>query len=152
MRKTLRQRLHKPALSLLLWTWGGTVYFFCEVIYKTLRGRPEQISWTMLLVAIILCIPLERFGEQLPWEMPLALQALICAAAITATELAAGLILNVWLGMDVWDYSNVPLNLWGQICLPFCVLWYFVAMAGIVILDFMRYWVQGGEKPAYKIF
>ena len=137
---------------MLLWTWGGAAYFFGEVIYKTLRCRPEQISWTMLLVAIILCVPLERFGDELPWEMPLALQALICATAITVTELAAGLILNVWLEMGVWDYSNVPLNLWGQICAPFCGLWYAVSLAGIVIFDYLRWWVQGGERPQYRLF
>ena len=74
---------------MLLWTWGGAVYFFAEVIWKTLRNNPEAISWTMFLVAIILCIPLERFGCELPWEMPLHAQAFICGTAITATELLA---------------------------------------------------------------
>lgn len=58
-------------LSLLLWTWGGTVYFFMEVIYKTIIGHSSQISWTMIIVAFILCIPLERCGDELPWEMPM---------------------------------------------------------------------------------
>ena len=78
-------RCGKAVTSMLLWTWGGTLYFFCEVIYKTARGRPESISWTMLLVAILLCVPLERCGAELPWEMPLGLQAIVCAVAITAT-------------------------------------------------------------------
>lgn len=28
-----------------------------------------------------------------------------------------------FVGMGVWDYSRVPLNLWGQICLPFTLIW-----------------------------
>ncbi len=144
-------RCGKAVTSMLLWTWGGTLYFFCEVIYKTARGRPESISWTMLLVAILLCVPLERCGAELPWEMPLGLQAIVCAGAITATELAAGLILNVWLGLGVWDYSHLPFNLWGQICLPFSCLWVGVSLAGIVAFDFLRYWVEGGERPHYII-
>lgn len=145
-------RYSKPILSVLLWTWGGALYFFAEVAWKTLRDHPETISWTMLLVAIILCIPLERFGAELPWDMPLTLQAIICGAAITATELVAGLILNVWLGLGVWDYSNLPLNLWGQICPQFAVLWVIVSFFGIVIFDFLRYGVEGGERPHYNIF
>ena len=144
-------RWSKPVLSLLLWTWGGAVYFFAEVTWKTVRGHPDAISWTMLLVAIILCIPLERFGAELPWEMPLTIQALICGAAITATELVAGLILNVWLGLGVWDYSMLPFNLWGQICPQFAALWVIASFLGIMIFDWLRYSVEGGERPHYII-
>lgn len=84
-------------LSMLLWTWGGTAYFLLEVLYKTAMGEPERISWTMLVLAIFLCVPVERCGAELPWEMPLWLQAAACAALVTAAELAAGLVLNVWL-------------------------------------------------------
>ena len=48
--------MRKAALSLLLWTWTGTTYFFAEVVFKTLRGRPEAISWTMLALAILLVL------------------------------------------------------------------------------------------------
>lgn len=40
----------------------------------------------MFALAIILAVPLERFGAELPWGMPLVGQACICAAAITALE------------------------------------------------------------------
>lgn len=73
----------KRLLSVLLWVWTGTLYFFIEVVWKTLHGRPEMISWTMLLLAIILAIPLERFGAELPWDMPLITQSIICGIAIT---------------------------------------------------------------------
>ena len=109
-------RYRKAVLSLLLWCFGGTVYFLLEVAFKLLTGHPERISWTMLAVAILLTVPVERAGAELPWACPLWLQALCCAALVTAVELAAGLILNVWLGLGVWDYSNLPGNLLGQIC------------------------------------
>ena len=43
-------------------------------------------------------------------------------------ELGAGLILNVWLKLDIWDYSRLPGNLWGQVCLKYALLW--VVLAG----------------------
>ena len=116
-------RRGSAVLSMLLWTWGGTMYFLLEVAYKTLSGRENAISWTMLVLAVFLCIPIERCGAELPWDTPLWLQALGCAVAVTAAELAAGLILNVWLGLGVWDYSRIPFNLWGQICLAYFCLW-----------------------------
>nr|DAS35351.1 MAG TPA: Putative ABC-transporter type IV [Caudoviricetes sp.] len=143
--------MRKAVLSLLLWTWTGTTYFFVEVVFKTLRGRPETISWTMLALAILLAIPLERFGAELPWDCPLWLQVLICGTAITAAELAAGLVLNICLGMAVWDYSSLPGNLWGQICPQFWALWCLLSLPMIVILDWLRYAVEGGETPHYTM-
>ena len=143
--------MRKAVLSLLLWTWTGTTYFFAEVVFKTLCGRPETISWTMLALAILLAIPLERFGAELPWDCPLWLQVLICGTAITAAELAAGLVLNICLGMAVWDYSSLPGNLWGQICPQFWALWCLLSLPMIVILDWLRYAVEGGETPRYTM-
>ena len=145
-------KLSNFLLSMLMWTWGGTLYFFMEVVYKTLSGNPDHISWTMIIVAFILCIPLERFGDELPWEMPMILQTIICAIAITITELIAGLILNVWLGLHVWDYSELPFNFMGQICLQFSLLWVVLSFLGIKAFDWIRYTIVGGIRPQYKMF
>lgn len=144
-------RYSKPVLSMLLWTWDGTLYFFLEVGYKTLTGHPERISWTMLAVALILCIPVERCGAELPWGVPLWLQALACAALVTAVEFAAGLVLNIWLRLGIWDYSHLWGNLWGQICPQFSALWWGLCMMFIPIFDWLRWAVEGGERPHYTI-
>ena len=46
---------------------------------------------------------------------------MIGSAAVTAAELATGLLVN--RGYQVWDYRALPLNLGGQICLPFSLFW-----------------------------
>ena len=138
-------------LSMLLWTWGGTLYFLLEVAYKTATGHPERISWTMLVLAIILCIPVERCGYQLPWETPLWLQAMACAALVTLVEFCAGCVLNLWLGLDIWDYSALPLHLYGQVCLPFSLAWWVLCFLFIVVFDWIRYAIIGGDKPTYSI-
>lgn len=143
-------RAGRWVLSWLLWTWGGAVYFLIEVAFKTVRGEPEQISWTMLLLAFILCIPIERAGAQLPWSCPLPVQALACAGIITAAELAAGMVLNVWLGLGIWDYSSLPGNFMGQICPQFAAIWFALSLIFIPVFDWMRYAVQGGERPYYR--
>lgn len=147
-----RERTGKWLLSVLLWVWTGTLYFFIEVVWKTSHGRPEMISWTMLLLAVVLAVPLERFGAELPWNMPLTAQAVVCGFGITVVEFVAGLILNVWLGMNVWDYSDIPGNIMGQVCLQFFAAWVMLATIGIVMLDWMRYCVEGGEKPRYTLW
>ncbi len=144
-------RWGRRVLSMLLWFWGGTVYFLLEVAYKTATGRPEMISWTMLALAVLLTIPVERCGEQLPWAVPLWLQALACAALVTAVELAAGLILNIWLGLGVWDYSDLPGNFMGQICPQFAAIWFGLCLVFIPAFDWMRWSVEGGERPKYYL-
>lgn len=147
----VNNRAGKWVLSVLLWVWTGTFYFFIEVAWKTANSRPEAISWTMLLLAIFLAVPLERFGAELPWNMPLPVQALICTGAITAVEFCAGCILNLWLGLGVWDYSHMAWNILGQVCPQFAVVWFFLSMIAIVMLDWMRYSVEGGERPHYTM-
>lgn len=144
-------QLGDRVLSMLLWSWGGTVYFLLEVAFKTLTGHPERISWTMLVVAILLTIPVERAGEQLPWAVPLWLQALCCAALVTAVELAAGCVINLWLGWDVWDYTAMPGNLWGQICPQYSAIWWVLCLVFIPMFDWLRWAVEGGVRPRYTI-
>lgn len=138
-------------LCMLLWTWGGALYFLMEVVWKTASGEPERISWTMLLVAILLSAAVERCGYQLPWELPLWLQALACAFLVTVVELVSGLILNVWMGLGIWDYSHLPGNLWGQICPQFFLVWLVLCFAFIPIFDWLWYAVVGGQRPHYRM-
>ena len=145
------RRAGRWVLSMLLWTWGGAVYFLLEVAYKTISGHPERISWTMLVVAMLLTAAVERCGAELPWSCPLLLQAAACAVLVTAVELAAGLIINVWLGLGVWDYTGLPLNLWGQICLGYSLLWWLLCLIFIPAFDWLWYTVAGGDKPTYDL-
>ena len=84
------------------------------------------------------------------WERPLWLQALIGGSVITLAELGAGLILNVWLKLDIWDYSRLPGNLWGQVCLKYALLWVVLAGTAIVLFDWMRHWLFQEERPHYR--
>ena len=59
---------------------------------------------------------------------PLIPRCLAGSAIITGVELLIGSVVNLGLKMNVWDYSNMPLNLWGQICLPFSLLWFFLSI------------------------
>ena len=54
-------------------------------------------------------------------------------------------------GSTSWDYSSMPMNLLGQICLPFSLLWILVGIIAVVVDDYLRYWLFGEEKPHYKL-
>ena len=84
--------------------------------------------------------------------MPLVHQQLIAALGITVIEFDFGLILNVWLELGMWDYSDLPGNIMGQICPQFAVLWFFLSAFGIFLDDLIRWVLFGEEKPHYHIF
>ena len=45
------------------------------------------------------------------------------AVIVTALELCLGTVVNIILGWNVWDYSNMPGNFLGQICPQFTLAW-----------------------------
>lgn len=128
---------------LLLIGIGGLLYVLVELAF---RGRSH---WTMFLVGGLCFWLIGLINEVLTWEMPLWKQCIIGAVIVTAMEFLAGCVINLWLGWDVWDYSNMPFNVLGQICLPFSLLWVLASAVAIVLDDHLRYWMYGEEKPHY---
>jgi uncharacterized membrane protein len=106
----------------------------------------------MFIVGGICLLLLGAINNYLPWRMGLAWQALLGAGIITAVEFIAGLIVNIWLGLGVWDYSGLPLNLFGQISLLYSLYWIPLAVVGIFLDDFLRWKLFGEQTPKYTIF
>ena len=134
------KRYHK---EIILGFIGGLLYIIIELIW---RGYSH---WTMFVLGGLCFVCLGRINEVIPWNMPLWQQALIGTAIITGLEFITGCIVNLWLGWNVWDYSNVPFNVLGQICLPYILLWIPISLAGIVSDDYLRHWLFKEEKPHY---
>ena len=105
----------------------------------------------MFLLGGICFVFLGLINEVIPWQMPLWQQILIGAVGIMTLEFLTGCIVNLWLGWGVWDYSGIPGNLLGQICPQYFVLWLPVALAGIVLDDWIRYRKFGEERPHYRL-
>ena len=123
---------------------GGTIYYMIELIWRGYSSLP------MVLVGGLCFLFCGSINEFLGWAMLIWKQMFICAVGITAIEFLSGYILNIVLGLGIWDYSNMPFNIIGQICLPFTVAWYILSLLAIVLDDHLRYWIFGEEKPRYK--
>lgn len=136
------RKIIKPFILIAI---GGLIYTSIEMLY---RGYSH---WTMFLVGGLAFYMIGYINEYIQWDMPLYKQMAIGMLIITCLEFITGFIVNIILKWNVWDYSNVPFNVLGQICLPFCAIWYFLSLVGIILDDYIRYWLFGEEKPKYKL-
>lgn len=87
--------------------WGGVE-----------QARLSLTGWTsfwMLFVGGLCSVLMGIFSH---WEVakkwPFIIQGLCASLCICLpVEFMSGLILNVWLKLGVWDYSSIPVNIFG---------------------------------------
>lgn len=130
---------------LFLFWFGGSFYVTLEVFW---RGRSH---WSMFLLAGTLFILMGLLNEIWSWSVPLPKQVFAGWLLALAGELITGLIVNIWLGLGIWDYSNLPYNFMGQLSLSFAVLWIPIVLLAIVLDDIIRWRFFGEEKPRYRL-
>ncbi|MBQ8296162.1 MAG: hypothetical protein IJX77_06795 [Ruminococcus sp.] len=109
---------------------GFFLYSMIEIIS---RGYTH---WTMALtggtvLAILYIINCRR-------TMTLMKSCFIGAVVITAVELIVGICVNRIMGWRVWDYSDVPFNLLGQICLPYSAAWFLLCIPAYYLCSAIR--------------
>lgn len=112
---------------------GGSVYLLLELLY---RGH-SHISMFFaggLSAALIFWICCTGRVRRTGWYVRCA----IGSAVITAVEFLTGVFVNLYLHLHVWDYSAVPLNLLGQVCLPFSVIWFILTLPILALGDMLN--------------
>ena len=148
--------MHQPAFNtralvlackyLFLFLTGGFAYFYMEIIY---RGYSH---FSMILcggLALIFCGLLNQSTDH---TIPVLLQMFLSACIITALEFLTGYFVNIRMHWNVWDYSGLPYNLFGQICLAYSTIWLFLSLACIFIDDWIRWKIFDEPKASYKWF
>lgn len=127
--------------SCVAWFWYFTLYsfggFLLEVVYArvTHSAKPDRKCFLLLP----LC-PVYGLGAlAILWVARLLagrplLTALAGGIAATAVEYAVDWLYERLLGISFWDYSDLPFNLNGRVCLPFTLAWSLLAFGLIYAL------------------
>ena len=120
---TAPQKIHAYEYG-IMFLLGCFIYSLLEI---AARGYTH---WTMTLLGGIVGMLLYRLHGTAP-RHTLLLQALSGAFIITALEMVVGVLDNLVLQWHVWSYREMPWNVYGQICLPFSVLWFLVCIPAL---------------------
>lgn len=123
--------------------------FIMGALYMVLEGVWR--GWTNIAMLFVggLCGYLigllnERpaFNNNQMWK-----QCLIGTIIVLLVEFASGMILNVYLHLGIWDYSNIWGNVYGQICIPYTFLWFSLVPTVIYVDDYLRHLLFMEEAP-----
>lgn len=126
--------------QLLIFLIGASGYGAIELAW---RGHTH---WTMLITGGVCFFLIYNLFNLLDDTRPFY-KAILGSIIITLIEFIAGMIINVKFGLNVWDYSHLPFNLYGQICLPYSFLWFALSFP----LVFFCKWLNSLEFIHKKI-
>ena len=129
--------------SAVIFYLGGMLYMSIELLW---RGWSHGSMFFMGGLCFWLIGGLNEFAP----GMSVLTQMLLGTLIIVTAELIGGLTMNSWLGWGIWDYSPMPYHLWGQICLPFALLWFPVSGIAVLADDWLRRRLFGDPMPVYR--
>ena len=105
---------------------GGIIYGCLEMLW---RGFTH---WSMVAAGGICLLLIHLLNHRLArWNF--FIRCVIFSLVITAVEFSVGVVVNIFLGLEVWDYSSVPGNILGQICPSFMLLWLVISVPAILL-------------------
>lgn len=116
----------KIGKRILLFCIGGLGYVSLECLWRGWSHR------SMFLAGGSCFMLLGKLNSLRP-RLILPLRALVGAGIITMVELLAGLLFN--RDYQVWDYRSQPANYYGQICLPFFLLWIPLSLLAMLLFQ-----------------
>ena len=136
---------HTILKYLFLFLIGGFAYFYLEILF---RGYSH---FSMIIcggLAFVLCGVLNQATH---FHMNLLTQMVLSAIIITFLEFITGYIVNMKLHWNVWDYSQLPYNLYGQVCVLYSCLWFVLSLVCIFADDMIRWLIFDEEPPRYHL-
>lgn len=128
----------KVRCSVCLFCIGGFLYTIVEILW---RGYTH---WTMFFVGGACFNLIGRI--QTMCKKGIFERCSLCALAVTTVEFISGCIINLWLKLNVWDYSGLWLNIKGQVCLLYSALWGILSLLEIPVYRRCREQLMGGKK------
>ncbi|MGE5389534.1 MAG: putative ABC transporter permease [Deltaproteobacteria bacterium] len=123
--------------------------FIMGMVYFTLEGFWR--GWTNIAMLFIggFCGVIVGSLNEYPDYMDLKVwqQTLLAWPLVLIVEFVSGWVLNIRLGLQIWDYSGLPGSIYGQVSLPYALLWLPLIPFAIWLDDWLRWKLFDEEEP-----
>ena len=113
----LQKWVEAPLILLI----GGVGYSALEMLWRGYTHPAMAICGAFCFYFIY------RVCARHPY-LSIVVRAALGATFITLTELFVGCLLNIALGLNIWDYSQLPYQFLGQISLHYSIIWFFLSI------------------------
>ena len=131
----------KSKARFMLFSIGAVGYGLLEVLW---RGYTH---WSMLTAGGICFMFFSRISERMK-NAGILLKAIVGSGFITLIEFIFGVIFNIILKKNVWDYSKLPFNIAGQVCLLYSFFWGIISAVCIPFAGLVRKRLISGAKAS----
>ena len=128
----------------------GFIYCMIEILF---RGWSHWSMFVLTGFLGVFCV--DSINNTLSFDCDYIVQILISTILCTIGEGISGIILNVWLQLNVWDYSKMTFGtfFFGQCNILFCFAWMLIISIIIFYCDAYNYYILKIEPcPYYVIF
>lgn len=126
--------------NISLFSIFGMIYTNIELFFR------NKTDVRMFFVGGLCGLLVGLINEIFP-KMRIIYQAFLSTIIILSIEFVSGYYFNIIKGLNIWNYSDMPFNIMGQICLPFGIIWFFLSILCIYVDDLLRYKLFDEEKP-----
>ncbi|MDD6441920.1 MAG: hypothetical protein PUG71_07425 [bacterium] len=141
----LRAISKKISEYIFFWALGGCIYYGIEIAF---RGFSH---WSMFCVGGLVFLFCIIQGVKMEWSEGLWVQIIRGVIYAISLEFTTGIIFNKWLRKNIWDYSDQPLQLWGQICVPFAIIFSGLLLIAILLGGFLSCVIYKEPKPHFFV-
>ena len=128
----------------------GFIYCMIEILF---RGWSHWSMFVLTGFLGVFCV--DSINNTLSFDCDYIVQILISTILCTIEEGISGIILNVWLQLNVWNYSKMTFGtfFFGQCNVLFCFAWMLIISIIIFYCDAYNYYILKIEPcPYYIIF
>jgi len=118
-----------------------SLFFIMGMIYFTLEGVWRSNANIIMLLIGGICSVLIGLLNEYPqyYKLKIYQQTLIGTFIVLIVEFVSGMFFNVFLEMNLWNYSDTWGNLYRQICIPYALLWTLIVPFCIFVDDWIRF-------------
>lgn len=123
---------------------GGILYFYLEIAFRGFSHYSMFICGGLCFA--IIC----EFGKRALRDGKSIIFAILKimflgSLVITTLEYITGIIFNIYLKQEVWDYSELKYNVDGQICAIYSLLWAVLSLICVCFGEILERFVFDDE-------